>query len=421
MTDTVSGVAREALAGDRWSGPGPAADGSPATTAVRRVLSEPELVDMAFQPIVDLGRGVVCGYEALARFPTELGPPDVWIAAARAVGLGDRLEALLVGKALDARPHLPANCFLSLNVSLAALASSVLYEVLCERPNLSAVVLEVTEQTDVAGGDLPRAALDTLRRSGAALAVDDAGSGYGSLNRILELRPEFVKVDKGLVGGVDGDEAKGAAIEMLGGFAGRTDAWIIAEGVERVEELQALARLGVPLAQGHLFAAPSSRMVGLSPELAQLSRERFHAGTAEAAMIALLEGAPTIVRGERSAGTHGECATTEAVVIVDERRRPIGLLPGGVDGGGEPHRPLLVHAADEVADVARRAMTRSAGERFDPVVCCDEAGRYLGLVPVHRLVLALSDGRSPAAAGRDHGTGLVLDMQTSEMDERRTR
>ncbi len=264
MTNTVSGVALDAPAGDRWSGPGPAAAGSPAATAVRRVLSQPELVDMAFQPIVDLGRGIVCGYEALARFPAELGSPDVWIAAARAVGLGDQLEALLVGKALDARPHLPANCFLSLNVSLAALASSVLYEVLCERPNLSAVVLEVTEQTDVPGGDLPRVTLDTLRRSGAALAVDDAGSGYGSLHRILELRPEFVKVDMGLVAGVDGDEAKGAAIEMLGGFAGRTDAWIVAEGVERVKELEALARLGVPLAQGYLFAAPSPRMVGLS-------------------------------------------------------------------------------------------------------------------------------------------------------------
>ncbi len=153
MIDTVSSVAREAPAGGRWSVPRlAAADGSSATAAVTRVLSQPELVGMAFQPIVDLGRGVVCGYEALARFPPELGPPDVWIAAARAAGVGDRLEALLVGKALDVRPSLPANCFLSLNVSLAALASSALEEVLYERQDLSAVVLEVTEQTDAPPG-----------------------------------------------------------------------------------------------------------------------------------------------------------------------------------------------------------------------------------------------------------------------------
>ena len=105
-----------------------------------------------------------------------------------------------------------------------------------------------------------------LRNAGAMIALDDAGSGYSGLQQLLALRPEIVKLDRGLVTGVDTDEAKLALVRMLGEVAGQLDAWVLAEGVETEGEFAAFARLGVPLAQGWLFGRPAAPWVDLSEE-----------------------------------------------------------------------------------------------------------------------------------------------------------
>ena len=92
---------------------------------------------------------------------------------------------------------------------------------------------------------------------GAPIAVDDAGAGYAGLTQILTLRPHILKLDRELVTGVDTDEAKAALIEMLGVFANRIDAWVLAEGVETVAEARRIRALGVPLAQGFHYAMPA--------------------------------------------------------------------------------------------------------------------------------------------------------------------
>src|SRR6476469_9160185 len=92
--------------------------------------------------------------------------------------------------------------------------------------------------------------LRTLRAAGAAIAVDDAGAGYASLQHIVALRPQIVKLDRSLVANLDQDEAQLAVIEALGTFCGRIDAWMVAEGIERPQEVAALQSLRVPLGQG---------------------------------------------------------------------------------------------------------------------------------------------------------------------------
>ena len=73
---------------------------------------------------------------------------------------------------------------------------------------------------------------ERLRSRGALLAVDDAGSGYSGLQQIAAIKPQMVKLDRAIVSGVDGDEVKLALTELLGEFAGRIDAWLLAEGIE---------------------------------------------------------------------------------------------------------------------------------------------------------------------------------------------
>src|SRR3954454_17453325 len=231
------------------------------SAAIARVLEEPARMQPAFQPIVDLDRGVAIGYETLARFDSEIeASPPAWLAEAERLGLGSRLEAALVEAGLSALDWVPDGCFLAIKLSPRALGSPELAAVLASRESLEGVVIEVTEQVVVEDYIDFEFVLRSLRAAGAAIAVDDAGAGYGSLQHIVALRPQFVKLDRWLVANLDEDEAKLAVIEALGTFSSRIDAWMVAEGVERPEEIAALQRLRVPLGQGFWLGRPASTM-----------------------------------------------------------------------------------------------------------------------------------------------------------------
>ena len=104
-------------------------------------------------------------------------------------------------------------------------------------------------------------ALDRARAAGAHVAVDDAGAGYESLQHVLRLRPEYVKLDRGLISDAHADPAKLAIIEAVGLFAGRLGAELVAPGIERRAEQEMLAGLAVPLGQGYLFGRPGPSLV----------------------------------------------------------------------------------------------------------------------------------------------------------------
>src|SRR3712207_6824600 len=194
------------------------------------VFADPSMLRLVYQPIVDLQRGTVAGYETLARFTTPDGrpseaTPDRWFAAADAVGRGAELESIVVRQALAVLPTLPADCFLTVSVSPHLLTPPELAEPLLAVDDLAPLVLELTEHHAV--GDLrPLIDLrDRLRAKGALLALDDAGSGYSGLQQITQFRPQLIKLDRALVSGVDGDEVKLALVEMLGEFGGGNDDW----------------------------------------------------------------------------------------------------------------------------------------------------------------------------------------------------
>ena len=111
------------------------------------------------------------------------------------------------------------------------------------------------------GLNLTRAALDAAHAEGRGprvrLAVDDAGAGYAGLHRILDLRPDFVKLDIALVRDIDSDPARQALGLALGDFARRTDMTIIAEGIETEGERDTLRGLEIGLGQGYLLGRPA--------------------------------------------------------------------------------------------------------------------------------------------------------------------
>ena len=154
----------------------------------------------------------------------------------------------------SARPTgLPPAAYLSLNASPALILAGGLGPLLA--PVTRPVILEVTEHVAIEDYDAIRAALVKLGPD-IRLAVDDAGAGFASFRHILELEPDFVKVDIGLVRNVDTEPSRQALIAGLGYFAVKGGIHLIAEGIETREELESLRALGVPFGQGFLLGVP---------------------------------------------------------------------------------------------------------------------------------------------------------------------
>lgn len=359
-----------------------------ALDEVFRDLTEPKTV---FQPVVDLMRGAVVGYEALSRFTgPPLQPPDRWFAAAAEMGRGAELQARALASALLARASLPADTFLSVNVDPNLLASRPIQLVLQEAGYLGGVVLELTEHTAVSDYTDLASSVERVRAAGALIAVDDAGAGYASLSHIVALRPDFVKLDRSLVADLDRDEVKRALVELLGAFAGRVNAWLLAEGIEREGEMEAVLGLGVPLGQGYLLGRPGPAWVKVDTALAWRIAARARAATARLRVAGVVERLPCVYDEDTAAAEAAFAADPglDVVAVADRWERPIGWL----DRAGVLHRsPQVVKPGSEVSAVARRAMTRSGSQRFDPLPVSDDRGHYTGMVRVERLVERLSD------------------------------
>lgn len=212
---------------------------------------------IALQPIVDLETDRVCGYEALARFPAISGwTPDRWFDAAEQVGMGTALESAAVEAALRLLPRIPPTDSLAINVSAAALLASTRIPELFTGPQGHRLILELTEHQKINEPERLDAALRRVREASVRIAVDDAGSGYAGLERILSLGPEVLKLDQSLVLGVAHDAGRQAMCEAMVGFTSRTGARLVAEGVETQEDLDMLRSLGVSHAQGYLLGRP---------------------------------------------------------------------------------------------------------------------------------------------------------------------
>jgi EAL domain-containing protein (putative c-di-GMP-specific phosphodiesterase class I) len=206
-----------------------------------------------FQPIVELKRNAIVGYEALTRF-NDGANPELTFAQAAAVGLGLELETVTIGAALAAAKTLPKSAWLDLNASPdLILAGEPLRTLLAG--SRRRLVLEVTEHAAIADYPAFRAAMAALGPK-VELAVDDAGVGFASLRHILELRPAFVKLDRWLVADLESDEARQAMIVGLRHFAHVTGCRLIAEGIETDRELAVLRLLAIPLGQGYLLGRP---------------------------------------------------------------------------------------------------------------------------------------------------------------------
>ncbi|MDQ2969849.1 MAG: EAL domain-containing protein [Acidobacteriota bacterium] len=212
-----------------------------------------------YQPIFDLNTMELHGHEALTRGPLETAfeSPELLFQFAGDHDAIWELEQLCIESAAVHYQAGPGgNLFLNVEAdSITALTTrrETMELLLRLKPR---VVIEVTERSAIRDIPVFREALAALREKGFRIAIDDAGSGYASLQSIAELRPNYLKVANTLVTGLHGDTIKRDVVEMLVNLARRIDAVCVAEGIETPEDLEECRRLGIPYGQGFYLGVP---------------------------------------------------------------------------------------------------------------------------------------------------------------------
>lgn len=231
-----------------------------------RRLIEFKLLTPVFQPIVAVENPRIIGYEALIRGPEDspLHKPDALFAVARESRLLAALEFACREVSCErfAALDLPGKLFL--NMSPISFTDSqyrdgVTREIL-QRVGLSAerLVFELTESQPLDELDLLRAASDHFRRQGFAIALDDLGAGYAGLRVWSELCPDYVKIDRHFISGIDKDPVKREFVRAMLDIAHRMGHKAIAEGIETAAEFNTLVTMGVEYAQGYFIAHPQA-------------------------------------------------------------------------------------------------------------------------------------------------------------------
>ena len=223
--------------------------------AIKNVITGEGLTCL-YQPIVDVMRGKVVAFEALARFSSvPARTPDAWFADAARVGLDVELGRQVIAEALRSFLVLPSTVSVAFNVSSNILLNGRL-ERAFESVPLNRVVIEINEHMSIRQYDEIARVLGPLRDRGLRIAVDDDGRGLDGFRHILNLRPEIIKLHKTLVHGIDSDPARRAHAGALVQFGKSQGCELIAEGVETAAELSALKALGVTRMQGYFFRRP---------------------------------------------------------------------------------------------------------------------------------------------------------------------
>ena len=217
-----------------------------------------------YEPIVDVATRTVFGYEALARGPegTELHSPANLFATASEQDLLFQLDCLCRQSGLDGARDLPGGAKLFLNVRPTTIHDPSFRSDALERTlaacklSPSDVVFEISEQESIGNFAIFREVRDYYGKLGFQIALDDTGAGYASLESVMELAPEFIKVDRAFCAGIDEDPGRQEILRALQSLAERIGSRIIGEGLDTIEELETLGHLGIEFGQGWLFGKP---------------------------------------------------------------------------------------------------------------------------------------------------------------------
>lgn len=218
-----------------------------------------------YEPIVEVSSRTVFGYEALARGPerSRFHSPISLFTAAEEHDLVFELDCACRESGLRGAVDFPSGTKLFLNIRPTTIHDPSFHEdrliETLEKRRLAPhdVVFEISEQESIRSFGAFREMLDHYRRLGFQFALDDTGAGYAGLEELVEVEPDYIKIDRSMVSGVDQDPARQDVLAAVLQLADKMGAQVIGEGLDTLEELEMLGRLGIRFGQGWLFGHPT--------------------------------------------------------------------------------------------------------------------------------------------------------------------
>lgn len=232
-----------------------------------QAITENQLV-MHFQPVIDLHRNRITHAEALIRWnhPEKgLIMPDDFIPIAEESGLIIPLGGWVIDAVYDQmarwRDKLDEPLQICLNISPIQIVHTNLEQQLQTAIDRSksphgSVIIEITENVMIEGPERIKEKLDTMKKLGMSFLIDDFGTGFSSMRFLKKMPFDGLKIDRGFVSQVDRDSDKAVLVKAMIEMAHNLNLRVIAEGVEREEELAFLRSHDCDYAQGYLFGRP---------------------------------------------------------------------------------------------------------------------------------------------------------------------
>ena len=405
-----------------------------------RLIEQDELA-IVFQPILSLRSGKIIGVEALTRLPSESGFADTaeLFRLAERVDMVHELEIETRRRTFDAASQQWAEgTRLFLNVSPRVFVRDGFIDRLCRELERGSsldprqVVVEITERADEDLIDDLNARIRPLRDLGFQVAIDDVGAGTSGLNRIANARPDWLKLDRELISDIDDDPLKQNLIRFFVSFARLSNMDLIAEGVERAQELATLIELGVSHAQGYYLARPARLGTDVTEQVREqivdLSRQvesrRFHDVTT-VRIGSLAVPTPTC---DQLNTVEDACSLVAAKlpvsgVVVLDGLRYLGWIShdrlhtiAAETRGRIPLSAARLEDCEQLgADITLAEALHIVGSRSDerlalPLIV-EEDGRVAGMVTMRQLLLAAAEAHRHTTAHIAPLTGLPSRVQ----------
>lgn len=362
-----------------------------------------------FQPIVDLRFNRLHGYESLIRGPVDspLHSPDQLFKTAMAHKMMGQLEYACREISCTQFSALNAEGKLFLNVSPMSLLESgyeygMTHKIL-EQFDIPAnkVVIEISEQYPVDDYSLIREATEHYKAMGFEIAIDDLGAGYAGLRSWQEIRPNYVKIDRHFIDGIDKDPVKREFVRSIQEIAKQLDCQVVAECIETVEELNTILSLGIRFGQGYYLGRPQQQ-----PETSQQVLKKLHLSTGTARHV-LRKSMPVGDLAIKSAVIHPDLPISEVMKMIFKNpaisclpiiknNKPMGLIERqdlfetfSVPYARELHerKPahyfmnsdiVIVDCNDAIEEASRR-LTMNQNETLAPYFIITDNGNFHGL------------------------------------------
>ncbi|MBF0519770.1 MAG: EAL domain-containing protein [Nitrospirae bacterium] len=399
-------------------------------------LIDNDLLTIHFQPIYSQADGYPFGFEALTRITDQsvsINTGELFDMA-RNTGLSHLLDGhashIAYTKASEqgVQEHIFINvCPETLVKIISDYDLSDLFGTALSIPR-ERIVLEITEESAIKNYTLFGNAIKQLKKKGYKIAIDDFGAGYGGLKMLSIIEPDFVKIDRHFISDIDTTVVKYNLVDAIVMACHRLGIKVIAEGVERDEEMFAALNFGIEYFQGYLLAKPAM--------LAQRNfvpipggRDRCAIKAAEDKRIGDLTVYTNTLHPHDSLreayDKFKSNQETRLIPVVRDgyivgtlnRREFLELQVLGKCGYGVAlnHRKTIEELMEKIVisidseatleDAAKRIQARSKDVIYDDV-CVTHRGKYYGTVPVSVLLSAITEKTISLARNANPLTGL---------------